>query len=71
MDALRETQAYAYWFFSLALVVFMCGYIFHIYRSQYKGIRDDEKYGRLALDDELSDDLVEAREEKKNAKKES
>ena len=30
------------------------GYIFHLYKAQRTGTRDYEKYGNLALDDEVS-----------------
>lgn len=70
MDAteIREIQAYAYFFFTFFLVVVLYGYIFHLYRSQKKGIRDYEKYSKLALDDDLTDNPVEAKGETEDKK---
>lgn len=71
---IREIQAYAYFFFTIFLVVILYGYIFHLYRSEKKGVRDYEKYGKLALDDELQSPLLEGynkEAEKKVDKKEN
>ena len=54
-----EYQGYAYFFFTVFLTFILYGYIIHLYRSEKKGIRDYEKYGKMALDDELSDKPVE------------
>jgi len=35
------------------------GYIIHLYRSEKKGERDYEKYGNIALDDEVTSKPVE------------
>jgi len=35
------------------------GYIVHLYRSEKKGERDYEKYGNIALDDEITSTPVE------------
>jgi cytochrome c oxidase cbb3-type subunit 4 len=35
------------------------GYIIHLYRSEKKGERDYEKYGNIALDDEITSKPVE------------
>ncbi len=73
MEAIREWQAYAYFFLTVFLVVMLYGYILHLYRAEKKGTRDYEKYGKLALDDELTDapvELNEARENEKNENKE-
>lgn len=52
-------QAYAYFIFTAFLVAVLYGYIYHLYSSQRKGKRDYEKYGNIALHDELSDRPVE------------
>ena len=52
-------QGYAFFFFTILLVVILYGYILHLYRSEKKGERDYEKYGKMALDDELHDRPVE------------
>jgi len=63
-------QGYAYFFFTIFLVVILYGYILHLYRSEKKGERDYEKYGRMALDDELNDRPIETNPKVKNEKKE-
>lgn len=52
-------QAYAYFFFTAFMVVVLYAYIYHLYSSQWKGKRDYEKYGDLALHDEIGDHPVE------------
>ena len=52
-------QGYAFFFFTILLVVILYGYILHLYRSEKKGERDYEKYGKMVLDDELHDRPVE------------
>ncbi|WP_456456172.1 cytochrome c oxidase, cbb3-type, CcoQ subunit [Nitratifractor sp.] len=68
---LSEMQGYAYFFFTVFLVVILYGYILHLYRSEKKGERDYEKYGKMALDDELHDRPVEVNPKAMNEKKES
>jgi len=63
-------QGYAFFFFTIFLVVILYGYILHLYRSEKKGERDYEKYGKIALDDELGDRPVEANPKVMNDKKE-
>jgi len=63
-------QGYAFFFFTILLVVILYGYILHLYRSEKKGERDYEKYGKLALDDELTDKPVEEHPKATNEKKE-
>ncbi|WP_200762781.1 cytochrome c oxidase, cbb3-type, CcoQ subunit [Nitrosophilus alvini] len=69
---LREIQAYAYFFFVVFLTLVLYGYIVHLYRSEKKGLRDYEKYGKIALDDEPGSPPVEEikSDEKANDKKE-
>lgn len=52
-------QAYGYFFFTAFLVAVLYGYIYHLYSSQKKGTRDYEKYGNLALNDEITDQPIE------------
>lgn len=52
-------QAYAYFFFTAFLVVVLYAYIYHLYSSQRKGKRDYEKYGNIALNDEVTDQPIE------------
>ena len=63
MDNVYEFQGYAYIVYTIILTLILYGYIVHLYRSEKKGIRDYEKYGKMALDDEISDKPVEKRDE--------
>ncbi len=63
-------QGYAFFFFTILLVVILYGYILHLYRSEKKGERDYEKYGKMALEDELHDRPVEANPKATNDTKE-
>lgn len=56
---IRELQGYASFFMTILLVVMLYGYIIHLYRSEKKGERDYEKYGNIALDDEVTSTPVE------------
>lgn len=56
---LKELQTYAYFFMTIFLVVMLYGYIIHLYRSEKKGVKDYEKYGKLALDDEIDSKPIE------------
>lgn len=56
---LRNLQGYASLFMTLFLVVMLYWYIIHLYRSEKKGERDYEKYGNIALDDEVTSTPVE------------
>ena len=56
---LGTIQAYAYFFFTAFLVVVLYAYIYHLYSSQWKGKRDYEKYGNIALHDDLTDKPIE------------
>jgi len=64
---ISQIQAYAYFIFTAFLVLVLYGYIYHLYSSEKKGRRDYEKYGNLALDDEITDKPVEeiSKEEEK------
>lgn len=68
IETIRSLQAYGYFFFVLFLVIILYGYIYHLYKSERTGKRNYEKYGNIAVDDELSDRPIESIEtEKKNA----
>ncbi|MBD3789273.1 MAG: cytochrome c oxidase, cbb3-type, CcoQ subunit [Campylobacterales bacterium] len=56
---IRELQGYASFFMTIFLVVILYGYIIHLYRSEKKGERDYEKYGNMALDDEIDSAPIE------------
>jgi len=56
---ISEIQGYASFFMTIFLVIMLYGYIVHLYRSEKKGERDYEKYGNIALDDEITSTPVE------------
>lgn len=72
MMEIKELQVYATFFMTIFLVVMLYGYMIHLYRSEKKGVRDYEKYGRLAVDDEIDSRPIEENpkleEEEKGAK---
>ena len=56
---IREIQGYASFFMSIVLVILLYWYIYHLYSSEKKGERDYEKYGKIALDDNIDSIPVE------------
>jgi len=44
---------------TILLVIVLYGYIIHLYRSEKKGEKDYEKYGNIALDDEIDSKPIE------------
>jgi len=56
---IRELQGYASFFMTIFLVIMLYWYIMYLYRSEKKGERDFEKYGRIALDDNIDSTPVE------------
>jgi len=65
---IKEIQGYLYFFFIVFLTFILYGYIVHLYRSEKRGERDYEKYGKIALDDELSSPPVEPLKENDDVK---
>ena len=57
---IRELQGYASFFMTIFLVLMLYGYIIHLYRSEKKGEQDYEKYGNIALDDEVDSTPIDA-----------
>ena len=62
-----QLQGYAYFGMVVFMVVILYSYIYHLYSSEKKGVQDFEKYGNIALNDEISDTPVEkiSKDEKK------
>ncbi|MEA3418113.1 MAG: cytochrome c oxidase, cbb3-type, CcoQ subunit [Campylobacterota bacterium] len=56
---IRNLQGYASFFMTIFLVIMLYGYIIHLYRSEKKGEKDYEKYGNIALDDEIDSTPIE------------
>lgn len=59
IELLRELQAYGFFFFVVFLVAILYGYYYHLVKSEKTGRRDYEKYGKLALNDEINDKAIE------------
>lgn len=70
MMDIRELQAYANFFMTIFLVLMLYGYIIHLYRSEKKGEKDYEKYGKIALDDEVTSTPIESGSDHKSENKE-
>jgi len=68
VEQIREWQAYGYFFFTVFLTVILYAYILHLYRAEKKGTRNYEKYGNLALNDEIDATPVEPNEERDETK---
>ena len=62
-----QLQGYAYFGMVVFMVVILYSYIYHLYSSEKKGVQDFEKYGNIALNDEINDAPVEkiSKDEKK------
>ena len=58
---IRELQGYGMFLMTIFLVVMLYWYIVYLYRSEKKGERDFEKYGNIALDDNIDSTPVEDR----------
>jgi cytochrome c oxidase cbb3-type subunit 4 len=67
-ETIRELQSYGYIFAMIFLSVIMYSYLFHLYRAEKKGTRNYEKYGKIALQDNLDDAPIEARSPSNKAK---
>ncbi len=61
----RLIQGVMYLVFIILLTIVLYAYIVHLYRSEKKGKRNYEKYGKMALDDEITSKPVEPLEEQK------
>ena len=68
---IAEMQAYAYLIGTIIAVIVLYSYIVYLYKSEKSGEKDYEKYGKLALDDNIdSKPLVENESRTKHEKKE-
>lgn len=59
LATLYDIKGYFYIVMGGVLVVVFYSYIFHLYRSQYKGTKDYEKYANIALDDGITSKPIE------------
>jgi cytochrome c oxidase cbb3-type subunit 4 len=53
IETIQTIQAYGYVIATGLCSILLYGYIYHLYSSEKKGIRNYEKYANIALDDEL------------------
>ena len=67
---IEQLRIYGYLLGTGLLIVVLYSYILYLYRSEKKGERDYEKYGSLALDDELSSKVLEEHPKNDKSKKE-
>lgn len=56
---IAEIQAYIYLIGTVVAVVMMYSYIVYLYKSEKSGVKDYEKYGNIALDDNLDSEPIE------------
>lgn len=61
LSTILALQKIVYLVITIFLCVFLYSYIFKMFRDEKRGIRDYEKYSRLALDDGLNDEIIEKR----------
>jgi len=57
--SMDQLSIYAYVIGSGVTVVVFYSYIVYLYRSEKRGEKDYEKYGKIALDDEIDSQPVE------------
>ena len=67
---IEQLRIYGYLLGTGLLVVVLYSYILYLYRSEKKGEKDYEKYGSLALDDELDSKVIEQHSKNDKSKKE-
>ncbi len=56
---IAELQAYGYLFLILFMVLVLYSYIYHLYTAKKNVGKDYEKYGDIALNDDITDKPVE------------
>ena len=67
---IEQLRVYLYVIGTGIVTVLFYYYIIYLYRSEKKGEKDYEKYGNLALDDELDSKILEKNPKLENDKKE-
>jgi len=67
-ETLVNLQGYVKFFLILVVFIIFYSYAFSIYRRDKKGERDFEKYSKLVLDDSISSNPLEFRENKSENK---
>lgn len=67
-ETLVNLQGYVKFFLILIVFIVFYSYAYSIYRRDRKGERDFEKYSKLVLDDSISSNPLEVRENKSDNK---
>ena len=65
---IAELQAWGYFALTAFMVFILYSYIYHLYSSERKGIKDFEKYGNIALDDDITSTPLEKVEDESSSK---
>lgn len=60
LDLIIKYQGHLYILFTVFLAVVLYWYIYHLYSSERKGLRNYEKYGDIAIHDDVFDTPVES-----------
>ena len=68
MELIRNIQGWGYVSMIFILTIGLYAYIYHLYKSQRDGVKDYEKYSNMALNDDIDDVLVEAKDPHKDSK---
>ena len=68
MELIRNIQGWAYVSMIFIITIGLYAYIYHLYKSQRDGVKDYEKYSDMALNDNIDDILVEAKDPQKDEK---
>jgi len=55
---IEQLRVIAYVIVSGILVVVLYGYIVYLYRSEKQGVKDYEKLGKIAIDDEVESEPI-------------
>jgi cytochrome c oxidase cbb3-type subunit 4 len=66
--SIANIQAYTYLVGTIITVFVLYSYIVYLYRSEKKGEKDYEKYGKIALDDNIDSKPIEDMPKAKNEK---
>jgi cytochrome c oxidase cbb3-type subunit 4 len=66
LDFIVEYQGYLYFIFTVLLATIFYWYIYHLYKSEKTGRRNYEKYGDIAINDDINDTPVESMPNRKS-----
>ena len=66
--SIADIQAYVFVIGTVITVIILYSYIVYLYRSEKSGQKDYEKYGKIALDDNINSTPIEDMPEAKNDK---